>query len=118
MPMSPKRACRVAGCPELMPCSLHRSGSETHAQRLAATPWRAIYATRRWRRLSARIRERSSVCEACKAAGRTPRPTRHVHHVVPIREGDIRSFFDESLLVALCVGCHSELTRKEQLACR
>ena len=117
MPMSPKRACRVPTCPHVSPCPLHARG-ETHVERLAATPWRALYATRRWRRLSARIRERSSVCEACKAAGRTPRPTRHVHHVRPIREGDVRSFFDESLLVALCVGCHSELTRREQLACR
>ena len=101
-----------------MPCSVHRSGSETHADRIAATPWRHLYASRRWRRLSARIRERSPVCERCKASGRVPKATRHVHHVRPIREGDVRSFFDESLLVALCVGCHSEVTRQEQLACR
>jgi 5-methylcytosine-specific restriction protein A len=120
MATSPPRPCRHPQCAETQPCPVHGVRAEpTHRQRLEATPWRRLYSTRRWRRLSQRVRARTPVCEACKASGRTPRPTRHVDHIRPAREawarGELRGFWAESGLQAFCARCHSEKTRREQL---
>ena len=94
MPLAPARACSRPGCPNLQPCGDHPRG-ETYRETVTARPWRALYKQQRWVRLSARVRAQEPVCEACRAAGRTPQPTRHVDHVTPHR-GDLRLFYDRT----------------------
>ena len=114
MPLAPPRACPRPGCPNVQPCADHRHG-ETHAEESAARPWSRLYDSARWRRLSARVRSRQPVCESCKAAGHTPRPTRVTDHVIPHR-GDLQLFYAESNLRAMCAECHNEKSRREQLS--
>lgn len=57
-----------------------------------------------WRRASERIRAVRPLCEVCEAFGRI-RPSRDVHHIVPIRDDRSRRF-ERSNLIAVCRECH------------
>lgn len=60
---------------------------------------------RQWEKLRARFLRDNPECEACG------KPAAHVDHVIPIKAGGAR--MDAANLQALCHGCHSRKTVRE-----
>ncbi|MBX3325169.1 MAG: HNH endonuclease [Nitrospira sp.] len=110
MPMLPKQPCRVAGCPVLGPCPVHR-------RKPVSLPAQRLYDDRRgssaargydrqWRKLRAEYLKRFPVCRLC-----THSKAVLVDHIRPKVQGGTD---DEYNLQALCTRCHNVKTGIER----
>jgi hypothetical protein len=101
--------CAEPNCPNVIEgagrCPEHRRGHDSFAG--VASP---VYGTARWRRLSAYVRERDSVCRVCQLA-----PSAEAHHLDHAKPGD-PSFWDASLIQGVCTPCHRRLTARRSVA--
>ena len=68
-----------------------------------------VYNTRRWRRLSAKIRKENPICmnENCIFL------SDDVDHIMPIKEGG--AIWSDKNLMALCKSCHAIKSAKDRL---
>jgi len=87
----------------------------------AASQYRALYSSKRWRALRAQALTRDLFrcqrpgCGVQLTAGRSDKTSAVVHHVQP-HKGDLELFFDLGNLEAVCWSCHSgEIQSEEKL---
>ena len=63
-----------------------------------------LYNSQRWRNLRKNFLDLNPLCVYCKQAGKI-KPADVVDHIVP-HKGNLKLFWDESNLQALCKTCH------------
>lgn len=115
-----KRPCLWPRCKNLSNrsyCELHRDEIERSrtADRLATEPYRAIYATFKWKRARDRtVRRDGNRCQAringvqCEITGGL-----NVHHIIPLKDGG--EPFELSNLVTLCRSHHEQIEKQTTL---
>lgn len=92
------RACARPGCPNFMPCPVHRQDGRAGAY---GADWAAF---------SAAWLKSNPWCVRC-ATRRLRRRARLVDHITPVRVGGGR--LDPTNVRALCWPCHNQITRRE-----
>jgi 5-methylcytosine-specific restriction enzyme A len=112
MPIAPRRACTVAGCPRLRPCERHgaRPYEATSTERRRERPYRRLYDSQAWRKASKAFL-RGKVCERCRQDGRATFATVTDHRRQ--HRGDLGLFWDKANWRPLCGPCHNAV-RAEQ----
>lgn len=107
MPRSPKRPCRMTGCPNLaedgeLYCSAHKLNATreyNHYRRDFDS--RKRYG-RAWKRIRDRQMREQPLCEECLKEDRFV-PAEEVHHILPLADGGTH---ERSNLISLCRSCH------------
>ena len=108
MPHSPRRPCRMNGCPNLAEpgeqyCSEHRKQAEQFYNTYQRPTDRKKYG-RAWKRIRDSYIRKHPLCEDCYANG-VLKEAEEVHHIVPLSDGGTH---DRRNLVALCRSCHQK----------
>lgn len=96
------------------PSSRLQPADQTRDQkRLAESPWRAWYTSRRWRKLRWKCLVRDGF--TCQRCGRLTADTSQLvaDHKVPHR-GDPDLFWDLGNLAAMCAPCHNSAKQREE----
>lgn len=107
MPRSPKRPCRMTGCPNFAEpgevyCTKHKPEADHFYNRYQRDPDAKKRYGRAWKRIRDRHIHEHPLCEECLKAGRTV-PAEEVHHLLPLADGGTHV---RSNLVSLCRSCH------------
>ena len=106
----PTRLCLQAGCPNESHyrgrCAEHARSNDRNIRRAG----RRIYNTAKWRHTRERVLSEQPLCatEGCDTI------STDVHHIVDLDDGG--DPWARSNLEALCLACHSRITRSEQLS--
>jgi 5-methylcytosine-specific restriction protein A len=116
MPAKPQRPCKKPGCPVLTRdrsgyCEEHKQQEARRYEQQRGTPAQRGYGYR-WMVYSRAFRRRNPLCVMCLTKGRYV-PSEHVDHIVAVSGPDDPLFWDPSNHRALCRGCHSSKTAKE-----
>ena len=116
MPYSPRRPCRMTGCPNLAEpgeqyCTKHKQQEEHFYNRYQRPSDKKKYG-RAWKRIRDSYIRQHPICEDCYAKGRITL-AEEVHHIVPLGDGGTH---EKSNLVSLCRSCH--LKRHAELGSR
>jgi len=116
MPNKPNRPCRYPTCPRLTNdksgyCEYHRilTSREYDRQRGNSTQRGYDY---RWARIRRVFLNEHPLCQDClDSYPQVIREATEVHHIKALRDGGTHN---QDNLIALCRGCHSRRTAKEQ----
>ena len=100
----------MAKAPRTLGADPHRRRSYERERR-QAKPWRAWYASKRWKDRAAAQLDREPLCAMHRAKGKAVAAT-VADHVVPHR-GDAELFW-KGELQSLCAPCHSSAKQREE----
>ena len=109
MPQKPLRPCKHPGCRVLTNrtyCEAHQPVAEDRREPSSKRGYNS-----RWRRESRRFLAEHPFCAQCRREGRVT-PATEVDHIIP-HKGDGKLFWNQGNWQALCKGCHSKKTARE-----
>lgn len=105
----PSRVCSAPGCPELVASGRCAQHSRQVEQQRPNVDVRRLYYRVGWQSRRQIAMAKNPFCPECLVEGGRYVPTTDVDHIVPHR-GDLRLFWLQSNLQALCHAHHSRKT--------
>lgn len=107
MPVRPKSACKMPGCPNKVPagqmyCEEHRKRSYKIQDKFRKPAHKRGY-DKRWEKLRGIYLKEHPLCEEC-LKNKITNIADEVHHITPISKGG--EILNKDNLMALCHSCH------------